>query len=140
MKKYTTKKIITGILSVGIMSLFVLPLVMNTALAQSSSDNSNLWEGVQNNLNSNLKDKTLPNIITGIINIIMGVLGVIVVLIILWGGFIWMTAGGETDKVEKAKKMIYSGIIGLIIIISSYAIASFVLNAILNIGGTGSTS
>lgn len=140
MKKYTTKKIITGILSVGIMSLFVLPLVMNTALAQSSSDNSNLWEGVQNNLNSNLKDKTLPNIITGIINIIMGVLGVIVVLIILWGGFIWMTAGGETDKVEKAKKMIYSGIIGLIIIISSYAIASFVLNAISSIGGTGSTS
>lgn len=68
--------------------------------------------------------------ISGVIRSFMGLLGLVAVIIILLGGFKWMTAGGSEDKVAEAKKLIISGIIGLIIIMSAFAIATFVIGAI----------
>lgn len=82
---------------------------------------------------------TLGSLISQILNIIFGFLGVIAVLIILWGGFVWMTAQGEQDKVDKAKKMIYAGIIGLVIIFAAYAIATFVIGNLSAITGVDIT-
>lgn len=128
MTKKTIKKLFAGVMVVGIMALFVLPLAVNTVSAQED-----IWGELQTNLENQGNNASLADIIAGIIRIIMGLLGVIVVLIILWGGFIWMTAGGEPDKVDKAKKMIYSGIIGLVVILAAYAIASFVINSLTSI-------
>ena len=61
-----------------------------------------------------------------LINVAMGLLGIIAVVIILIGGFQWMTAGGNDDKVAEARKRIFAGIIGLAIILSAWAIAIFV--------------
>ena len=63
-----------------------------------------------------------------IINVALSLLGVIVLVIIIYGGFLWMTAGGNDEKVGEAKKWIFGGIIGLVIILSAYAIASFVIS------------
>ncbi len=79
-----------------------------------------------------LGDANLVDTIAQIIRIALGFLGIIAVVIILLGGFKWMTAGGNDDKVKSAKKLIFSGIIGLVIIISAYAIAAFVIDSILN--------
>jgi heme/copper-type cytochrome/quinol oxidase subunit 2 len=70
--------------------------------------------------------------IARIINVFMGLLGIIAVVIVLYGGFLWMTASGNEDRVEKAKKLIVAGIIGLAIILSAYAIASFVVTSLVN--------
>lgn len=129
MTKKTIKKLFAGAMVAGIMALFVLPLAVNNASATSTD----IWGELQENMTAEGNDASLADIISGIISVIMGVLGVIVVLIILWGGFIWMTAGGEPDKVDKAKKMIYSGIIGLIVILAAYAIASFVMSSLTSI-------
>ncbi len=77
--------------------------------------------------------------IASIIRVAMGLLGIVAVVIILVGGFKWMTAGGNEDQVGEAKKWIFSGIIGLAIILSAYALASFVitqLSAATGIQGT----
>ena len=74
--------------------------------------------------------------VSNVIRAFMGLLGIIAVVIILLGGFKWMTAGGNEEKVGEAKKLIISGIIGLVIILSAYAIAQFVVGAIVN-GTTG---
>ncbi len=66
--------------------------------------------------------------IASIINVALSLLGIIALVIILVGGFKWMTAGGNEEKVGEARKLIFSGIIGLAIILSAFAIASFVLN------------
>jgi hypothetical protein len=79
-----------------------------------------------------LGEADLVDTIASIIRIALGFLGVIAVVIILLGGFKWMTAGGNDDKVKEAKKLIFSGIIGLVIIISAYAIASFVIDSIVS--------
>lgn len=68
-----------------------------------------------------------------VINIIMGFLGLIAVIIILAGGFKWMTAGGNEEKVAEAKKLIIAGIVGMAIVIGAYAIASFVVQSLVNV-------
>lgn len=70
------------------------------------------------------------SIAANIINIILGFLGILAVVLILFGGFKWMTAAGNEDKVSEAKKLLVAGVIGLIIILASYALAAFILDAI----------
>ncbi|NQV88917.1 MAG: hypothetical protein HQ488_01155 [Parcubacteria group bacterium] len=77
-----------------------------------------------------LGDANLVDTIAAIIRVALGFLGVIAVVIILLGGFKWMTAAGAEDKVKSAKQLIFSGITGMVIILSAYAIASFVIDSI----------
>jgi len=63
-------------------------------------------------------------------------LSLIFIVLILYAGYNWMTAGGEEKKVEDAKGTITRAIIGLVIIIAAFAITYFVFNA-LPFGGSG---
>ena len=75
--------------------------------------------------------------IARIINVALGLLGIVALLLILYGGFLWMTAGGNSEKLDKAKKIILRAVIGLIIIISAYSITYFVFRYLPG-GGSGS--
>jgi hypothetical protein len=81
---------------------------------------------------SGLGDEDLRVIIAKLIRTFLTFLGIIAVVIILWGGFTWMTAGGDADKVGTAKKILINGVIGLAIVMMSYAITTFVMSAILD--------
>lgn len=72
----------------------------------------------------------LVSTIAAIIRVALGFLGVVAVVIILAGGFKWMTSGGEDAKVKDAKKLMISGCIGLAIVLAAYAIASFVIGSL----------
>ena len=75
------------------------------------------------------------DIIKRIINVVMGFLGMLAVLLILFAGFKWMTAGGNKENMESAAKMLRDGVIGLIIIFSAWTIAWFAVNTIkVNVG------
>jgi hypothetical protein len=75
-----------------------------------------------------------------IINIVMLILGVLAVGLVLWGGFIWMTSNGEEDKIDQAKKILKNGVIGLIIVLSAWGIATFILTRLIDATGGGSGS
>ena len=62
-----------------------------------------------------------------IIKYLITFLGLIAVGVILYGGFIWMTAAGNDDRLTKAKSIIVAGVIGLIIILAAFAIVNFVV-------------
>jgi len=79
-----------------------------------------------------LGERDPRDIAASVIRVILGFLGIVAVIIILLGGFKWMTAGGNEDKVGEAKKLITAGIIGLVIILAAFAIATFVLNSLLS--------
>ncbi|MCX6796068.1 MAG: hypothetical protein NTW06_01060 [Candidatus Falkowbacteria bacterium] len=70
-----------------------------------------------------------------IIQYLMTFLGIIAVVVMLWGGFQWLTAGGNESRVESAKKTILAGIIGLIVIVASYAIVTIIIGFAQNIIG-----
>ena len=74
-----------------------------------------------------LGDRPLDDAVVGLINVLLGFLGLIAVIIILIGGFRWMTAGGNEDKVAEARKTIFAGIIGLAIILFAWGITTFVV-------------
>lgn len=64
-----------------------------------------------------------------IINYVLGFLGLIAVAMIIYGGVSYVTAAGDQTKVDNAKKVILYAILGLIIVILSYAIVNTVLGA-----------
>ena len=72
----------------------------------------------------------LVGLIFRVIQYIIGLLGAVAIIIIIYAGFMWMTAGGSDEKVGKAKKTLMAGLIGLGIIILAYAIASFVISKV----------
>lgn len=71
--------------------------------------------------------------IARVIRIVLGFLGVIAVSFVLYGGFKWMTAGGNSDSVGDAQKIIVAAAIGLAIILSAYAITSFVISNLVTV-------
>jgi amino acid transporter len=77
-----------------------------------------------------VEEEDLIKIIFEVIRYLLSFLGVAAVLIIIYGGFLWMSAGGNPEKVEKAKKIITQAIIGLIIILLSYSLTMFVIRLI----------
>jgi energy-coupling factor transporter transmembrane protein EcfT len=76
---------------------------------------------------------TDPRIVVGkIIQIFLGLLGIIALVLIIYGGFLWMTAGGNEEQIDRAKKTLISAIIGLAIILASFGIATFILNSLID--------
>lgn len=93
--------------------------------------------GVQYGTTAGLGQKDVRDTVGQIINVALSLLGIVALVIILAGGFKWMTAGGNDEKVTEARKMIFSGIIGLAIILSSFAIARFVIGQLSRATGSG---
>ena len=79
----------------------------------------------------------LPIFVASIIRAFLGLLGVIFVILIIIAGFGWMTAGGDEEKLRKAKQTMQRAVVGLIIVAAAYSITYFVFKALP--GGTGST-
>jgi Type IV secretion system pilin len=78
-----------------------------------------------------LPSETDPRAIVGpIINSALGLIGLILIIFLVYAGYTWMTAGGNSDKVEEAKTTIKNCIIGLFILILAYSISAFVISAI----------
>jgi len=74
---------------------------------------------------------TDPRIIVGrIIRVILGLLGALFLVMTIYAGFTWMTAGGNEENVTKAKKILTTSVIGLMIILMSYSITAFVMSRI----------
>ena len=118
--------------------LIILPL-LNLCLASpviaGDVTANDYWGGVEgyDSIRQEIKlgEEDPRVMIANIINIILGFLGIIALMIILYAGFIWMTAAGNEDQVGKAKKIMSAGIIGLIIVLSAFGIARFVVCALI---------
>ena len=74
-------------------------------------------------------------IIARIISVILGVVGSIALLMFIIAGFMWLTAGGSADRIEKAKNILIWSTLGLVVIFSAYAMTQLIITAILE-GGT----
>jgi uncharacterized membrane protein YwzB len=86
----------------------------------------------------------VAEIIGRLLNVALGFVGIVLLVLFIAGGFLWMTAGGDTEKVKKARAMLVNAVAGLVIIGLSYAVTSFVLeqleSSILGGGGEAATS
>lgn len=103
-----------------------------SAQAEQGSPITNESLGLEYAASTGLGSKDIRTTIAQVIKVAMGLLGIVAVVIILIGGFKWMTAGGNTDQVDEAKKWIFSGVIGLAIILSAYALTSFIITSLVD--------
>jgi hypothetical protein len=74
--------------------------------------------------------QALPTIIGLVIRVILGFLGIILIVLVIYAGFLWMTAGGDTKQVDKSKDIIKNAVMGLVVILLAYAITDFVISKI----------
>jgi TRAP-type C4-dicarboxylate transport system permease small subunit len=118
-----SKKLLSLAVVLGLISILVLPVMANAQDFLATGLES--FEACTELPTSNLQ-ATVANIL----NAALGLLGLVAVVIILIGGFKWMTAMGNEENVKKARQLIIQGVIGLIIIVLAFSIAQFVLNAI----------
>ena len=72
-------------------------------------------------------DADLEGDVKGVINAIIGALGIVAVVVMIIGGVTYMTSAGDASKVKKAKDTILYGAIGLIIVMLSFAIVNWVV-------------
>ena len=132
------KKLSNRIMTLS-MSAFILMSMFFVSPANATTGVNKMWgtDAVAGDVHSNvgLEDTDPRTMAAKVINIMLGFLGIIAVVIILLGGFKWMTSGGSEDKVGEAKKLIGAGVIGLIIVMASFGIATFVLDAVFSATG-----
>lgn len=111
-KKYM-KKLASGLLTIAILAI---PAVVS---AQVGTGNYGPTFG--------LGTADLESTVVNVVQWVLGFLGLIAVIMILIGGFQWLTSGGNEEKVASAKKVISAAVIGLIVVLLAWAIVIFVV-------------
>ena len=79
-----------------------------------------------------LASPTLTKLIASIVRYLFSFLGVIFVILIIYSGFLWMTASGDEEQITKAKDIMQSSVIGLVIILMSSVITYSILPVFLS--------
>ena len=92
-------------------------------------------------LPKNIAGKSSPAEVVGtIVSVALSFIGIVFFLLVLYAGFTWMTAMGNSEKVTNAKEMLEAAAIGLLLVLASYAIARFVFTNLGGGAGSSSTS
>jgi amino acid transporter len=138
------KKIIktTAVIVLSLTCLAGSLFFSNTALAQGSGGSGAAAADQERafSQSSGLNAATnLPSVIADIIEVVLGLLGVIFIILLVYAGYEWMTASGNEEKIDKAKSTIFRAIIGLAIVIAAYSITYFVFNSLNQSAGTSAT-
>lgn len=116
------KKIITLLLSAFILVCSGLPVLAEDMIG---TDRAKMVAGSAGY--ANLSDTVFPNTVGVIINTVLTFVGMLFLVFMIYAGYLWMTARGEDDQVKKATTIIKNSVIGLIILLSAYAISNFII-------------
>jgi hypothetical protein len=72
----------------------------------------------------------IPQLISRFINLLMAFIGSIALALYIYSGFLWMTASGNSEQTGKAKTTMVWTTLGVVMMLASYMVASFIFNAI----------
>lgn len=124
---FRMKKLATFAASLGLAASMALPAITHAQLTNEDV-------GITSIEKSGLKlgGGDVRQTAARIINVALGFLGIISVVIVLVGGFKYMISGGNEEKTQDARNLIFSGIIGLAIILSAWAITQFVISRLIS--------
>ena len=126
------KKIFVSLMSL-VWTASLLSLVPATTQAQTI-DSNDLWgDGTVSAYQTEGFSATDPRqTVARIIKVALGFLGSIAVILIVLAGFKWMTAAGNEDKIAESKKLMAAAFVGLVIILTAFALTNFVINSVIS--------
>ncbi len=114
-----------------LLTLFVMPRL---ALGATPLDQGGIGIGTGSaGDETGLASTDIRVTIAKIIRIALGFLGIIAVVLVIVGGFMWMTAAGNDEQITKAKALLMAAGIGLVIILTAYSLVTFVLSSLLSV-------
>ncbi len=133
MRSHSLRKGLRFVACFAFLACLFLPLV---SFAQANPNDTFGITEVNNSIG--LVSTDIRVIVGRVIQIVLSLLGVIAVGLIIYAGFMIMTAAGSEDKVGEGKKILVNAVVGLLVILSAVAIVQFVLNALSQATGSGS--
>tara|TARA_Y100000310_G_scaffold200037_1_gene200043 strand:+ start:638 stop:1087 length:450 start_codon:yes stop_codon:yes gene_type:complete len=71
--------------------------------------------------------------IASIVNILIGLAGIIATIFIIVAGLKWIMAGGNEEQIKSSKDTIKSSVIGIIIIFAAFVLVNFVINNLIDV-------
>ena len=113
-----------------------IPALSFAALA-SSPDQVGLCDTAQS---ANLGNNDITVFVGNIIKAVLSILGAIILIFILYGGYLWLASGGNEQMITKAKGILINAAIGLIIVLAAYSITTFIMQGITGAISSDSTS
>ncbi|MFA6255216.1 MAG: hypothetical protein WC675_04295 [Patescibacteria group bacterium] len=132
------KNLLTFFGLIIITSLLTLVLVPVPVLADEEIGDliENQMEPIQNIYGQEqVSPDTFAVAVAKIISIVLGFLGIIFLVLMIYAGFTWMTAAGNEESITRAKKTMIAAVIGVAIVLVAYAITVFVINSLLEATG-----
>lgn len=111
-----------------VLSFSFITLTPSPAFAQPIPNDDLL--GLQYGHETGLGAGDIRITVARIINVALGLIGMIFLVLIIYAGFKWMTAGGNTDAIDKAKQTISAAVIGLLLVLTAMTITNFVLRSL----------
>ncbi|PIR47459.1 hypothetical protein COV06_03305 [Candidatus Uhrbacteria bacterium CG10_big_fil_rev_8_21_14_0_10_50_16] len=77
-----------------------------------------------------LGSRSIPQLIGFVIQAVLGITGSLALAMVIWGGFLWLTAGGKPDRITKGRDTLIWAVIGLAVIFAANILATFVINTL----------
>ena len=134
MKLAINKKIFVGAIIIFLLFAYCL-LFIDSVKAQSFGNLSDSLANIAGQTNDTqggrIGKADLPTIVGGILYGVLGFLGVLCLVIIIYAGIKWTMAGGNQETVASARKTIQYAIIGVIVILGAYAISIYVVEQVI---------
>ncbi len=122
MARFVQDKLKRFILTLTSLALLAVPVIV---LAQGTLDTAD-DEFIKLKPKLGNVEEDLGTSVGTAINAALGLVGLIFLVLMVYAGFLWMTARGDSEKVDSAQKIIIASVIGLVIVVSAYAISVLV--------------
>ena len=120
------------LLAFGLIFAFATPIVMTSNVLDNQAHAEGAADLIQKGADSTgQKDsRSAGDLAKDFVNIMLFAVGILAVIILIWGGIRYILSGGDSGAVSSAKKTILYAVVGLIVAILAYAIVNFVITTI----------
>lgn len=115
-------------LLIGVMVLTATLMIAGPALAVEEPNITTSLENISEE--SGLVTGDLPSFISTIIRWVLGLIGVILVALFVYGGVMYATSAGNEDRVETGKRIMLYAIIGVVIIVAAFLFTDYIVSAL----------
>ncbi|GEM_PF-2058163 len=120
--------VLAGLILVTVLAVAGLPAGRQGLVLHAHAQTSFSVESIGGQIG--LGNADLKQVILNVIRWALGILTLTAVVFIMYGGYLWLTAAGNEQRVEKAKQVILRAVIGLVIVLLAWAIVYFVARSI----------
>ena len=134
------KIIITSLVTIAAIGLAVFAAPVYAASCGDGTAAGEAMCGVSQVDTSGTSSDTIYDTVKTIINVLLFVVGIIAVIMIIWGGISYVLSAGATDKAKQARDTIVYSVVGLVVSIVAFAIVQFVFSSLSGGGASGYTT